>query len=308
MKGRFTLLGRALMKKRSFLYLGLSLLSTLGVANVAQAANPLGFAYASTTNVSLYAKPTGVVVTGRCNRYQAAFANVRSKGGEVLAYLNFANRPNNHVCDLDEQFYMGNYGAVPLWPWPSYGQREIYANTKMADVRKGGKWANYAVAYVEKLMRERKVDGVFLDTLGARPWGLSEWNTWSLTEKNAWTDGVVDFVRRVDAKRRAINPNFIIVNNNIWTRSDGSTRALVARQYVDGITLEHPTLWLKEFHRNQVDDAFSNLGHRRVFVVARSTDEARAWAGVKGVTHVSNQLTYKQPTAPVVGFQVLNDR
>jgi hypothetical protein len=296
------------MKKRSFLYLGLSLLSTVCVANVAQAANPLGFAYSSTANVSKYARPTGVVVAGRCNRYQPAFAEVRRKGGEVLAYLNFANVPNHRGCAMDQQFYMGAYGRVPLWPWPSYGQREIFANTKMADVRKGGRWANHAVAYIEKLMRERRVDGVFLDTLGARPWGLSEWHTWSLAEKNAWTDGVVDFVRRVDAKRRAINPNFIIVNNNLWSRSDGNTRGLIARKYVDGITVEHPTLWLKPFHRQQVDDVFSNLGHRRVFVIARSAEEARAWAGVKGVTHVSNQLTYKFPTVPPVSFKALNDR
>ena len=60
------------------------------------------------------------------------------------------------------------------------------------------------------------------------------------TERNAWTDGAVDLVRRIDAKRRAINPNFIIVNNNIWARSDGSTRGLAAEKYVDGVSLEHP--------------------------------------------------------------------
>jgi hypothetical protein len=292
---------------RSFLFLGVSLLSTL-CAGMAQAANPLGFAYSSTTNVSRYANPTGIVVTGRCNRYDAAFANVRKNGGEVLAYLNAANRPDQHVCALDKTFYMNNYGAVPLWPWPSYGQREIFANTKMADIRKGSKWSNYVVSYIENLMRERKVDGVFLDTIGARPWGLSEWNTWSATEKNAWTDGTVDLVRRLDAKRRAINPNFIIVNNNLWVRSDGSTRGLVARQYVDGITVEHPALGASAFHRAQVDDTFSNLGHRRVLVIAKTTEDARLWAGVKGVTHVSNQLTYKYPTAPVISFKALNDR
>lgn len=292
------------MKMHSFLFLGLSLLSTL-CAGMAQAANPAGFAYSSTTNVSLYAKPTGIVIAGRCNRYDPAFANVRAKGGEVLAYLNAANRPDGSVCALDKQFYMGDYGAVPLWPYPSYGQRSIWGNTHMTDIRKGSKWANYVVSYIEKLMRERKVDGVFLDTLGARPWGeLTAWDTWSQTEKNAWTDGAVDLVRRLDAKRRAINPNFIIINNNLW--STNGTRGLPGRQYVDGISVEHPRLSV--YQKSQVDDAFANLGHRRVLVIARSLDDARAWAGVKGVTHVSTNQTYKYPTVPPIGFKVLNDR
>ena len=158
----------------------------------------------------------------------------------MLAYINAANRPDHRVCAIDQQFYMNNYGAVPLWPYPSYGQRSIFANTRMTDIRKGSKWSNHVVAFVEKLMRERKVDGVFLDVLGARPWGISNWTAWSQTERNAWTDGAVDLVRRIDAKRRAINPNFIVVNNNIWSRSDGSTRGLVAERYVDGVSIEHP--------------------------------------------------------------------
>jgi len=36
--------------------------------------NPLGFAYKSVTGVADYGKPTGMVITGRCNRYDPAFA------------------------------------------------------------------------------------------------------------------------------------------------------------------------------------------------------------------------------------------
>lgn len=291
-------------KLRSFLLLGLSFLSTV-FAGVAQAGNPMGIAYASTTNVPLYGKSTGMVITGRCNRYSSAFATVRAKNGEVLAYLNAANRPDHHVCDLDESFYMNNYGAVPLWPFPSYGQRSIFANTRMTDMRPGSKWILWVVSYVEKLMRERKVDGVFLDTIGARPWGQSGWTTWSQAEKNAWTDGSIDLVRRLDAKRRAINPNFLIINNNLWDRGD--SRGLPGEKYVDGICVEHPS-GLPLYHRNYVAKKFGSLGHRRVLVIARNTTEARAWAKIKGVTHVSNQMSYKYPTVPVTGFTALTDR
>jgi hypothetical protein len=283
-------------------------LSSLAVTT-AHAANPAGIAFAKETNVPLYGKPTGMLITGRCNRYEPEFMTARSKGAEVLVYLNAASRPDNHVCSLDKTFYMNNYGAVPLWPFPSYGQRSIFANTKMTDIRKGSTWSNYVVSYVEKLMRERKVDGVFLDVLGARPWGISNWTSWSTTEKNLWTDGVVDLVRRLDAKRRAINPNFLIVNNNIWARSDGSTRGLIAEKYVDGVAIEHPN-GVNKYHSAYVAKPFGSLGHRRVLVIGRDAADARAWSGVKGVTHVSSQATshYGYPTVPPVSFRALTDR
>lgn len=284
------------------------LLSSLA-ATAAQAANPFSVAFARETNVPLYGKPTGLLVAGRCNRYEPEFAAARAKGAEILAYLNPVSRPDQRVCTLDEQFYMNNRGAVPLWPFPSYGQRSIFANTRMTDIRPGSTWSNYVVAYVEKLMRERKVDGIFFDVVGARPWGISNWTSWSTSEKNAWTAGCVDLMRRIDAKRRAINPNFIIVNNNIWSRSDGNTSGLAAEKYVDGVSLEHPQ-GTNVFHANYAKKAFSNLGHRRVLVIASSTDQARAWAGMAGVTHVSNQVSsqYGAATAPAVSFKALNDR
>ncbi|HKS53975.1 MAG TPA: hypothetical protein VJS12_01750 [Steroidobacteraceae bacterium] len=286
-----------------------SFVLSTAAASSANAANPAAVAFKTETNVSLYGKPTGLMITGRCNRYDAPFMTMRTKGGEVLAYLNPTSRPDGHVCDLDRQFYMNNYGAVPLWPWPSYGQRQIYANSRMADIRKGTVWSNYVVAYAEKLMRERKVDGIFLDVVGARPWGISNWTNWSKTEKDAWTNGTVDLVRRIDAKRRAINPNFLLLNNNIWDRGDGSTLGYPAEKFVDGVILEHPP-GVTAYHSNYVKRAFSNLGHRRVMIIARNTTEAKAWALKTGVTHVSNQTSsqYAYPTVPPISFKALSDR
>jgi hypothetical protein len=285
------------------------LLSTVaGSANAA--ANPFGLAFSKETNVSMYGKPTGLLVAGRCNRYEPEFAAARARGAEVLAYLNPASRPDWRVCALDQQFYMNNYGAVPLWPYPSYGQRSMWANTRMTDMRPGSKWILHVVSYVEKLMRERKVDGVFLDAVGGRPWGSMRWETWSQAEKNAWTDGSIDLVRRLDAKRRAINPNFIIINNNIWAITGGSTRGLAGEKYVDGVCLEHPANGVNAFHLNYAKKKFGNLGHRRVLVIAKNATEARQWSNTGVVTHVSPQVSaqYKYPTAPVVSFKRLNDR
>lgn len=283
------------------------LLSTVAATAANAAANPAGIAFAKQTNVSLYGKPTGMLITGRCNRYAAEFATARARGAEVLAYLNATSRPDSKVCTLDQQFYMNNYGAVPLWPYPSYGQRSIWPNTKMTDMRAGSKWNLFVVSYVEKLMREKKVDGVFLDVVGARPWNQSNWTTWPQSEKDAWTRGSIDLVQRIDAKRRAINPNFIVIINNVWTNN--GTLGLAGEKYVDGVSIEHPN-GVSSYFVNYVAKPFSNLGHKRVLVVGRNATDARAWQNVKGVTHVSSQATsqYGYPTVPPVGFRALTDR
>ncbi|MBL8267726.1 hypothetical protein [Steroidobacter sp.] len=280
----------------------------LYAADSAHAANPLGIAFKTVTNVPLYAKPTGMLITGRCNRYDPAFQAARAKGAEVLAYINPVARPDHYVCALDTKYYMNDIGQVPLWPYPTYGQRSPWPNTRMTDIRAGSEWSNYVVSFVEGLMREGKVDGVFLDAVGVRPWAsLAEWNSWPTAEKNAFAAGNVDLVRRLDARRRAINPDFIIVANNVWEA--GTTKALEGERYIDGVMIEHPKP-LSPWHVNYVKKPFGNLGHRRVLVVANTRADAQAWAKIPGVTHVSDQTSaqYKNPNTPPVAFQVLNDR
>ncbi|MET0163967.1 MAG: hypothetical protein ABW318_03055, partial [Vicinamibacterales bacterium] len=100
------------------------------------------------------------------------------------------------------------------------------------------------------------------------------------------------------------NPKFIIMNNNVWDRGD--TRGLPGEQYVDGVSIEHPKLGAQPWHKNYAQKAFSDLGHRRVLVVARTTADARLWSGVPGVSHVSDQIYYGNPTSPPVGFTPLS--
>ncbi|HEU4652665.1 MAG TPA: hypothetical protein VFS47_01690 [Steroidobacteraceae bacterium] len=296
------------MSRTRALVAAASLLLSMAVGSSAMAAtNPMGIAFSSTTNTSLYARSTGVLITGRCNRYDSAFQTARTKGGEVLAYINTVERPSSTVCSLDKAFYMNDYGKVPLWPYPSYGVRTNYSNHKLTDIRKGSAWSNWVVSYVEKLMRENKVDGVFLDVLGARLWtSAANWGSWSQSERDQWTDGAVDLVRRIDAKRRSIRPTFLVINNGKWDRGD--SRGFAGEKYVDGVMLEHPAS--SQYQYNYANRTFGNLGQRRVLVVANTTEDALAWSKRAGVTHVSNQTTsqYKYPNKPVVSFHYIGDR
>lgn len=276
--------------------------------------NPLGFAYRSTANVAAwYGKPTGMVIAGRCNRDGAEgqeFTRARANGAEILAYLTAVSRPDSEVCPEDTEFYGGDLNTTPLWPFPTYGQRVAWPNTHMTDIRAGSAWSNHVVAYIERLMRTDEVDGVFLDSIGGRPWHpLAEWGTWPQAEKNAWAAGNVDLVRRLDAKRRAINPRFIIVNNNVWDMPgdpEVNQISLQGEPYVDGICLELSPL--SDYHRRVAGKPYGNLGHRRVLVIARTTEEARQWAAVQGVTHVADQRDYGSVPPPLLGFNRLTDR
>jgi hypothetical protein len=278
--------------------------------HLAEAANPLGIAYKDTTNVSLYGQPSGILIAGRCNRNHPAFEEARRRGAEVLAYVLATERPDTRVCALDNELYLNDSARVPLWPYPSDGQRISYPHTHMTDMRPGSPWILHVVDYVAQLMRDRKVDGIFLDVMGARMWGkLAQWDSWPQAEKDAWTDGNVDLVRRLDERRHAIDPSFIIVTNGYWDRGD--QRGVDGARYVDGIMLEHPKAG-SSWHIKNAGRQFSDLGHRRVLVVATDKDSAQTWAQVKGVTHVSDQAggakEYEHPNAPAVAFEALHDR
>jgi hypothetical protein len=292
--------------KRANVMLG-SLLACVFLSGMAQAAvNPAGIAFNRTTNVGLFANRTALLVTGRCNVYDAAFANARARRAEVLAYLNAVERPDRPVCALDKKFYMNDYGRVPLWPKPSYGQRINFAGHHLTDMRPGSPWILHIVRHVEGLMREGKVDGVFLDVVGARLWSqLANWNSWPQAEKNLWTDGNVDLVRRLDARRKAIKPKFIIMSNAVWDRGD--TRGTPGERYVDGVTFEHSSAY-SQWHKNYASRKFGTLGHRRVLVIAKSTTEAHIWAKHPGITHITDQKIYSYPNRPLFPFRALYDR
>lgn len=128
--------------------------------------NPLGFAYKTRDNVALYGHPTGMLITGRCNRYADEFKTARANGAEILAYLNVVERNDVKVCDADDAFY-GLRSTSDLWPYPTPGARTNWKGsdpsqmTHMLDIQVGHSWPDRAVEYIAGLMTEGMVDGVF---------------------------------------------------------------------------------------------------------------------------------------------------
>ena len=275
------------MSIRSFRWIPWLLL----VASAAQAAEPLGLFYDNSfVNMEAYQRPGAMLITGNCNPQAPQFAAARAGGAEVLRYLNPIDVYDHMPCKLTADFFEG--GNAPLWPAVQGRQRINYKKTHLADIRANSPWSDHVVAYVEQLMREGSVDGVFLDVVGARLWGdLAQWKQWSPAERDAWTLGCVDLVRRIDERRRAMNPKFLVVTNNLWDRGD--TLGLEGERHVDGIMLEHPRI--DRAHEEYAQRAYGDLGHRRLLVIARTEEDAEVWDKLPGVTHVSHQQKYDHP-------------
>ncbi len=330
---------------------GLTLVALMAASSTTMAqnsypTNSAGFYYQNTfQNIETYKQPTALLIAGECNRDNPHFAEARAKGAEVLAYINVVERQDPaDVCDDYAEFYEVSPGqSAALWPFPYSGHRVNYQGqnytTYLLDIRAGQAWSDRVVEFVEQLIREDKVDGVFLDVLGARLWGpRADWTNdinnqeadamqiprssdWTETERNAWTDGAVDLVRRLDVLRRSLNPKFIIVNNNTWSGAGGNwndpanntTGGERGRQYVDGITREHHSS-TEVPQTNYAQAEYSNLGHRRVIIIANDATDELAWRNKQGVTHVTSQPTYAyapaptQPVSPTKTFTRLTDR
>lgn len=261
--------------------------------------NPLGFFYDSTRNWQKFAGRTGMLITGRCNRGHPDFKAAHEAGAEVLAYLDVIECADHRVCELDQSFYMGNYSKVPLWPYPQPGVRRNYPRHRLTDIREGSPWFDYALEYIHRLMDDEHLDGVFLDVLGARMWQRSGWDHWPQEERAEWTNGCIAFVRELDRLRRKSNENFIVVNNNFWS-PEGKT-FLEGEKYVDGICIEHHPI-TRVSAVLAAGRRYSDLGHRRVLWIAKSTQEAQLCAQIPGVTHVSDQKSYGHAVDAPVPF------
>jgi hypothetical protein len=256
-----------------------------------QIINPLALAYSSVAGVVEIAAPNIIIISGRCNWKDPAFQKARQKGAELWEYRNVVEASTTRVCVLDDEFYMGSAATCPRWPYPTPGARWIWQPTHtMTDIRVGKPFPAYVLNYLTERMRAGESDGFFLDVIGGRPWGKSDWTNWPQKEKDEWAAGVKDFMRQLDERRRAINPGFKILNNNTWQYNE------TCAQYVDGIMLEHvaPS---NTYTVNWAGHEFGPLGQRRVMVIAR-TAESNFWKTVPGVTHIGEATDYGnvQPT------------
>jgi hypothetical protein len=268
--------------------------------------NPLGMSYSSVEGVIAYAGYTGMLVTGRENRYHEAFQEARKFGAEIIGYLNPTDVSLRILGPLDAK----TYAKMQTWPYPTPGERKNYYDPfirkyyPLADMRAGSDSIKYFVDLVAELMMERRIDGVLLDVVGEHAWTKSfgwdgvNWN-WPQWEKDEWAYGNVDLVHRIDIARRQLNPEFIIINNNSW----GDSWARAGEQFVNGRMIEHHPA-TSQYQVNMSKRAYGNPEKRRVLVLAKP-DQVDGWLAITdGPTHIARsqpagQTPYIPPYARV---------
>jgi len=271
--------------------------------------NPVFVAYEADTGVIDYAKPTALFLAGPPVRYKPSFQEARRRGSKVFAYVHPSNLPDKVINPNQLETYMNGRANVPIWPYKTAtgASRSNWPGTVLIDIRSPA-WLDWLASFLGKLIASKQFDGVFLDTLGARLWNPSvAWDTWPVAEQQEWTAASVNLARRMHEKRMEIDPDFVIVHNNVWHLPPTNPQQALARSaeaYCDGVCLELSPL--SEFHTAYANRTFSGR-QRCVIVVSKTAEDAPKWADVQGVTHVCGPSDYSQPVAPLVAYNDLRD-
>lgn len=256
--------------------------------------NSIGFAYVSTDGLEQYYKPGAIIVAGANNVTDPKFQEARRAGAKVLRYINWVEAPLSIPAERigDSWWYSGADAWTP--------SRINWPGTYLLDIRRQSRWSDFVVARFRTIIEQDLVDGVMPDVVSNRLWStLALWDTWPAAEQKQWTDGNIDLLRRVDAVRQIVNPNFLIVNNGVLGEVHEHTR--VGELFVDGRVLERP----RDINEHKAELLARPYGHNRnrvVAVVGRTYADAIAASKLPGVTHVSHATQYLKVEAPSVGF------
>lgn len=281
--------------------------------------NPLGFAYSPPTvngelqGVIEWSAPGGVIVTGRGNRMHSTFQKARALGAELWAYWNVVEAPENLSNEQDAwQYRLADGSAPPAWPYmdANGNPRSQWPGNYLLDIRPGSPWLKHIVPKTVELIDLHKHDGLFLDTLGTRPWSkMAAWDTWPVEEQAEWVACQVNLAREI---AEAVGDRVKLVHNNLWANVLKSTHPAYAtapngEKYCHGVCLENPSGNVpSEFHKAYAGRTFG-LSPRRVVVIDSTDADTVLWSQVPGVTHVCSVEkavgeTYARLTPPVVPF------
>lgn len=250
---------------------------------------PCFLAYASVVGVIEAAAPGVIIVTGRGNRNHDAFQQAKAKGATLLSYWNVLDVPDVTKDPQDIDQFMGGQENVPRWRFNGAGPlRSNWSGTTLADIRPGSAWRKFIVEKSGKVMQSGKFSGLFLDTLGSRPWGGEEgfvsYNGWPAAEQKLWTESCVGLAKELYLKRLQVAPKQLLIHNNQWQLSPEGD------DYCNGMCMEKPPIDKKtnlpaQFHVNYAARPFGG-NPRFMILIAGSEKNALDWLGHPGLTHM----------------------
>lgn len=156
-----------------------------------------------------YAHPGGLVVAGRDNYADPAFAQVSAGGGTVLEYLDTIvwNDWGRYHALLFDNSACGP--AVPTW-----GGYKANSTGPLADFRQGGTEQAKLRCVLETMVAENPgMGGWFADDLGSRSW-FPDLNWATFPEQQAWRDGAIAIAQTF--RQVADEHHLIFIVNGTW--------------------------------------------------------------------------------------------
>ncbi|GAA1920200.1 hypothetical protein GCM10009737_22150 [Nocardioides lentus] len=177
---------------------------------------PASLVYGDTAGVEAYARPGGLVVAGRDNFDDPAFAEVSRAGGSVLLYL---DPVIDNAYGRYHRLLLGASACGPAVPdWPGSPVANDYGS--LADFRVGSVLQDKLPCVLETMVAENpRMAGWFADDVGSRSWFPEiDWDSWSPEAQQAYRDGAIALTRTF--RRVADAHGLVVVVNGTWTAGD----------------------------------------------------------------------------------------
>lgn len=262
-------------------------------------------------NLSSYAHPGALVVSGRDNYDDPAFAAAAAAGAEVFVYIDAIVR--NSIGEYHDLLHNESvYGAATV-AWPELP--DANETGPLVDIRPG----TFPLEKLELVLEQAVADnphatGLFADDLGSRSYfpGI-DWSTMSSADQLAYRRGAVAIARvfRTVANRHGL----LLILNGTW--NGGSVAALgggfpvaarIGCAFADGATMENWQGFDPTYRHNYVRGVQWATASPRLrgtplhLAITADPDDRAAWATDGEVAWCAQQSDYDDAAPPWSGF------
>lgn len=262
-------------------------------------------------NVASYEHPGALIVTGRDNYDDPAFAAATAAGAHVLVYVDAIVR--NTVGRYHDLLHNTSAHGAATIAWA--GLPDANETGPLVDIRPGTFPLAKLEAVLEVLVDENPtIAGLFADDLGSRSYfpGI-DWDAMSVADQAAYRSGAIQIGRvfRAVANRHGL----LLIVNGTW--NGGAPAALgggfpvadrIGCSFADGGVMENWDGFDPTYRANYVNGAQWGTGSGRLrgrqlmFAITADVDDRDEWAASGGVAWCAYQGDYGDAEPPWAGF------
>lgn len=262
-------------------------------------------------NLTGYRHPGALIVTGRDNYDDPAFAAASAAGAHVLVYVDAIVRNTiGHYHDLLHN--TSAYGAATI-AWA--GLPDANATGPLVDIRPGVFPLSKLEAVLELVVDENPgIAGLFADDLGSRSYfpGI-DWDVMSAADQAAYRRGAIQIGRvfRAVANRHSL----LLIVNGTWNGGAPATLGggfpvadRIGCSFADGGVMENWSGFDPTYRNNYVNGPQWGTGSPRLrgrqlmFAITADTEDRDDWAATGDVAWCAVQADYGDAEPAWSGF------